>query len=347
MVGDGFEVHPDAVGERRVVSHRLRHLDLLGGKRRVTVSRLSVRRQCENGPPRTAYHHVRGHFRPRDAGHRRRPATTTQSGRVRGRSGRARRLGSPAMTARVARRSRSPAAAGAPVWSSGARRWPRPSGPPTGTRSTGGARSPASVIPSARLRGGRIWRRPPTGPTAPGGCSPATDRGLALPGPASGRVRIDSHLGTPRRRPGAERCLRDRPGPLCPACQQAHRRPSATTAGTGSSANSTSSTEMRVIVALGGFAFDHVLRVLGGCGVSRCPAPARVRPRRRGADLGPTRDRLLSPEPAEHVHRPPHRGDVRRRVRGRPATALTHEIRFGYGVSVRIECRSEVIECFR
>ena len=57
---------------------------------------------------------------------------------------------------------------------------------------------------------------------------------------------------------------------------------------------------------------------------------AAVRPRRRGRGRAVRAPRLLPPEPAEHVHRPPDAGDARRRARAgastvarRPTTAST------------------------
>ena len=73
----------------------------------------------------------------------------------------------------------------------------------------------------------------------------------------------------------------------------------------------------RVIVCLGAFAWDAALRALALDGVS-VPRP---RPRfghgseARGRALRAAR--LLSPQPAEHVHRQAHRADARRGVRPR------------------------------
>ena len=53
--------------------------------------------------------------------------------------------------------------------------------------------------------------------------------------------------------------------------------------------------------------------------VPRPEARAEVRPRRGGSDRGGAdAHRLLSPQPAEHLHRPPHGGDARRRLREGP-----------------------------
>ena len=68
---------------------------------------------------------------------------------------------------------------------------------------------------------------------------------------------------------------------------------------------------VRVVVALGGFGWDGALRALAAAGyVVPRPQP-EVRPRRRGRSSasrdGGTADapRLLPPQPAEHLHRPP------------------------------------------
>ncbi len=70
---------------------------------------------------------------------------------------------------------------------------------------------------------------------------------------------------------------------------------------------------LRVVVCLGGFAWDAALRVLG-------PAP-RPRPKfAHGAEAAarpPDAHRLLPRQPAEHVHRTPDRADARRDLRPR------------------------------
>ena len=69
-----------------------------------------------------------------------------------------------------------------------------------------------------------------------------------------------------------------------------------------------------VIVCLGGFAWEVAFRALGELEI----AVPRPRPRfGHGAEArvdGLTGARLLSPEPAEHIHRTADRGDDRRRV---------------------------------
>jgi uracil-DNA glycosylase family 4 len=66
-------------------------------------------------------------------------------------------------------------------------------------------------------------------------------------------------------------------------------------------------TRARVIVCLGAFAWDAVVRA-----VTIGDANAYARPRFGHAP------RLVPPEPAKHVHRPPHRAHVRRRLQRRP-----------------------------
>ena len=69
----------------------------------------------------------------------------------------------------------------------------------------------------------------------------------------------------------------------------------------------------RTIVALGAFAWDGALRAIRALG-GEAPRP---KPRfGHGAEATVGRldaARLLPPEPAEHLHRPPHRADARRR----------------------------------
>ena len=82
--------------------------------------------------------------------------------------------------------------------------------------------------------------------------------------------------------------------------------------------------DLRVIVCLGGFAWQAIWPVLGQCGF----ALPRPRPRfGHGAEVpadqsaGTGRSaahRLLSPKPAEHIHRPGDSGDARRHFYPRP-----------------------------
>ncbi len=71
---------------------------------------------------------------------------------------------------------------------------------------------------------------------------------------------------------------------------------------------------LRVIVCLGGFAWQAMWPVLGQAAASRCRGRGRrsaMAPKRgsavRALPGGVLLDRLLSPEPAEHLHRPGHR----------------------------------------
>ena len=76
---------------------------------------------------------------------------------------------------------------------------------------------------------------------------------------------------------------------------------------------------VRVVVALGSFGWDAALKALGRAGYA-VPKPkprfghgaeAELTSERCGADPA----RLLSPQPAEHLHREADRGDARRRPR--------------------------------
>ena len=69
--------------------------------------------------------------------------------------------------------------------------------------------------------------------------------------------------------------------------------------------------DLRVIVALGAFAWDGALRALA---CARPPgAPSRGSVTAPKSAVGHTALWLLPPEPAEHVHRQAHGGDARRR----------------------------------
>ena len=70
---------------------------------------------------------------------------------------------------------------------------------------------------------------------------------------------------------------------------------------------------VRVIVPLGGFGWDAVLRTHRPAGLSGSAPQAAFRPWSRGRDRALPPGRLLPPEPAEHVHRPADRPDAGRR----------------------------------
>ena len=128
-------------------------------------------------------------------------------------------------------------------------------------------------------------------------------------------------LRAPRRRTRAARRLHHRRRPLRAAREPADAGASATTACRTWSASWGCSTGLRVIVALGAFAWDGALRALRALGHRDAAAAAALRPRRRGRGRAADRlARLLPPEPAEHVHRQADRADARRGVRaGRSA----------------------------
>ena len=156
-------------------------------------------------------------------------------------------------------------------------------------------------------------RRPRTAPTAPGGCSPATApatsstprcwrAGLAS-APVS-RSRDDGLAlrGAYDHRRRALRAAGEQPDPRrarpLPAVRAARARAARATC--------------RVIVCLGAFAWEAALRIV---------APgAGPRPRfAHGAELarGAGAARELPPQPAEHLHRAPDRGDAGRGARAR------------------------------
>ena len=75
---------------------------------------------------------------------------------------------------------------------------------------------------------------------------------------------------------------------------------------------------LRVVVVLGGFGWTALWPVLAAAGYAAAPAPAGVRARRGGRAGRPARAadpaRQLPRQPAEHLHRPAHRADARRRA---------------------------------
>ena len=120
-------------------------------------------------------------------------------------------------------------------------------------------------------------------------------------------------------RPAARRCLAHRRQSLCAAGQQAHACRARRAASRSSRRRWPSSSQARVIVCLGGWAWDGTLRALAGLGVAADPKP------RFGhgaeAQVGSLAPRgLLSPQPAEHVHGSTDAGDARRCARAREGT---------------------------
>ncbi len=118
-----------------------------------------------------------------------------------------------------------------------------------------------------------------------------------------------------RRRPGAERGLGDLTGQVRPAGQPARRRARSPTVGPTSPRNSRQ-LRPRVLVALGSVGFASVARHFD----------LRPRPRFGHGAVVPIDDdddpsRLLSRQPAEHLHGPTDRGDARRRLQPRPEPA--------------------------
>ena len=155
------------------------------------------------------------------------------------------------------------------------------SGRPSATRSTGAGRCPASAIrrPGCWSSGSR---RPRTAGTAPVGSSPAI-------GPATSCSRRSTAPGsrTSRRRNGATTACGS---PTCtsrPRCVARRRRtsrrpPNATSAGRTSSASSSCSTRLRVVVVLGAFGYEAAWSALETRGLRAPGPPAAVRARARG-----------------------------------------------------------------
>ena len=180
-------------------------------------------------------------------------------------------------------------------------------------RTTGAGRCPASAIPPPACSCS-AWRRPPTAATAPGGSSPATARATGCSPRCGARGSPTSPTSvSPRRRAGAARLLRHRRGPLRAAGEPADAGRARQLPARTSRASWRCCERVRVIVCLGGFAWDAALRRAG----------RRARPRptfAHGAEAdGRARHaaRLLPPQPAEHVHRAADRADDGRGVRAR------------------------------
>ena len=216
---------------------------------------------------------------------------------------------------------RSVSAGPARGWWPGGRRWPWSSGARSPTSRTGAGRSPAggrrAAHPGARPGAGRARRQPhrsgvhrrPLWRSAVRRAAPG--RAGELTGQSSTRqTGCPPRTSASRRRCGAPRpATRRRPlsGTTCAPWLDAEWRLIAP--------------HVRVIVALGGFAWQAALRLLGEkpSAASRNSATACS----RRAAVGRRADGLLSPEPAEHVHRSAHPGDAgrggrTRRRRSRP-----------------------------
>ena len=189
-------------------------------------------------------------------------------------------------------------------------RWPRAAAafPP---RTTGGGRCPGSAT-RARRSCSSGWRRRRTGRTGPGGCSPATARATGSTRRCTGRVSANQPTSVGRGDGLRLRGARDRRGPVRPAGEQAdpgrarHCRP-------WLDASSAAPDRCGCSSRSGAFGWDAALRALAGGGP--CPGRAALRSRRRDPARRADPARQLPPEPAEHVHRPTHRGDARRRAR--------------------------------
>ncbi len=212
---------------------------------------------------------------------------------------------------------RSTPAAAARAWSSGARPAPRRRRAASRARSTGRGRLPASATRTPGLRSSALPRRR-TAPTAPAGCSPATAPATGSTPPCTAPATRTS----PSRAGARTACACATPtsprSSAAPRPPTGRRRPSATTAFPTWRASSSCSSDCRTIVALGAFAWDGTLRALRALGDRGAAAEAPIRPRRRGRRRRLEAARLLPPQPAEHLHRPPHRADARRDLRPGP-----------------------------
>ena len=230
---------------------------------------------------------------------------------------------------------RSTPAAAARAWSSGARPAPPSRRAASAARTTGRSRSPASAT---RRRGWRssAWRRPPTAPTAPAGCSPAT-------APATGSTRPCTAPATPTspsRATATTGC--GCATPTSPPSSAARRRPTGRRPAERDNCLPYLERELRAARALPDDRRPRRLRLGRG-------AAGAARARRRGAAAAspasataPRRElgaldaaRLLPPEPAEHLHRPPDRADDRRRLR--PRARAGRLARSGCGLAARLD----------
>ena len=169
---------------------------------------------------------------------------------------------------------------------------------------------PQARVLDRRARAGRARRR-----TAPAGCSPATVRATSLFASLLPHgLRQPAHVGG--RPTTGWSCATCTSPPRCGARRPRTSRPprNATAACPTSCASSTLLERVRVIVVLGGFAYDAIAEVLGRGGVAAADPAAQVHPRGRGGDGAGPRARLLPPVATEHVHRQADRADDRRRV---------------------------------
>ena len=163
-----------------------------------------------------------------------------------------------------------------------------------GLRRPGGA----GADPRARARGARrephrpdLHRRPLRATS----CSPSLHRvGLANQAESIARGR----------RPAAARRLHGRRGALRAAREPADAGGARELLASGWSARSRCCPDVHVVLCLGGFAWESALRLRARARRRADAAPeAEVRPRRGRRRRAVAAARLLSPEPAEHVHR--------------------------------------------
>ncbi len=210
----------------------------------------------------------------------------------------------------------------------------------------------------AAFRDEEYWGRP--GPGLRRSRRPDRDRG---PGP--GRPRRQPHRADVHRRPFGRLPLRRPPPrrPRQPADEHRPRRRASARPACGSPrpvrcappankptpdgarhaacpswSGSSSWSTPRVFVTLGAFGYQGLCAILG------VPSPRpRFAPRRRGAAARrPLDPRQLPREPAEHLHRHPHRADARRRAGepGAPVTLRAWRRAAPHSVGVRARART-------
>ena len=181
------------------------------------------------------------------------------------------------------------------------------SGRPSVTRRTGDGRCRASVI-RRRRSSCSGWHRRPTAPTAPAGSSPATAAATSCSprctASASPTSRCSVHAGDGLALHGAWVTAAVKCAPPANAPTPAERDACAPFL-----RRELAALDPIVVVCLGAFGYEAACRLLRRAAAAALRTRRRARHRRRaGARV------LVPPEPAEHVHRPPHPGHARRRL---------------------------------
>ena len=220
-------------------------------------------------------------------------------------------------------RARSSRAGAARGWSSGASGSPARRSPGSATRRTGAGRCPGSAT---RMRGSCCsgWRRRPTAATGPAGSSPAMRRATSCGRGASRAGLADRPVS---RRADDGLTLTDAYIAAAVRCAPPANKP------TTEERDTCAPFLVREIALLdGGAGARGARRVRLGRGAAgargagpRRPAATAVRARRRGARRAVHAPRLVPPEPAEHVHRPPDRSAMFEAVLARARAIVRSE----------------------